>query len=308
MELVISTCGKIAEMFILILLGVLSFKSKLIDESTSKKLSNFLLMLVSPCLILNSYQIEYRPELIQRLFLCLVFSFLSFALNILIVQMVIRPKSGPNIAIDRMGIIYSNCAFIGIPLVEGVLGKEGVFYVSAYLTVLNILIWTHGVSLMVKGGSIKENLKNLNTPTIYAIIIGLLLFFLQFKIPSILLNSIASLGSMNTPLAMLIAGVNLAQSDLLRSFKSPRTYLISFIKLIVIPMATLLMLLIMGAERNIAFVVFICTACPTGTITTMLALRYNKDARYASEMFCTTTFFSMITIPVLTFLAGILLK
>ncbi|WP_124067231.1 AEC family transporter [Clostridium sp. E02] len=307
MDLVISTCGKIAEMFILILLGVMSFKCRLIDESTSKKLSNFLLMLVAPCLIINSYQIEYRPELIQGLFLCLVFSFISFALDVAIAQLVIRPKSGPNLAIDRMGIIYSNCAFIGIPLVEGVLGKEGVFYVSAYLTVFNILIWTHGVSLMVKGVSMKENLKNLNTPTIYAIFLGLLLFFLQFKIPSILLNPIASVGSMNTPLAMLIAGVNLAQSDFLRSFKSPRTYLMSFIKLIVIPMATLLMLMILRAERNTAFVVFICAACPTGAMTTMFALRYHKDARYASEMFCTTTFFSMITIPVLTFLAGILL-
>lgn len=307
MGIFLSTGGKIAEMFILLLMGVLSFKSGLLDEKTSKKISDFLLMVVCPCLIIHSYQMEYRPELLQGLFLCLVFSVISFAMDVVIAQLVIRPKSGANQAIDRMGIIYSNCAFIGIPLVEGVLGKEGVFYVSAYLTVFNVMIWTHGVSLMHKGASIKENLKNLNTPTFYAIIIGLLLFFFKVRIPGIFLNPIASMGSMNTPLAMIIAGVNLAQSDVLKSLKSGRTYLISFIKLIVIPMATLLMLMILKAERNAAFVVFICAACPTGAMTTMFALRYNRNARYASEMFCTTTLFSMITIPILTFLAGILL-
>lgn len=307
MELVISTCVKIAEMFILLLMGVMSYKGGLLDEGTGKKLSNFLLMAVSPCLIIHSYQIEYRPELLRGLMLCLLFSAISLALDVVIAQAAIRPGSGPDAAIDRMGIIYSNCGFIGIPLIQGVLGKEGVFYVTAYLTMFNILIWTHGVSLMQKGSSLRENLKNLNTPTIYAIILGLLLFFLQIRIPDILLNPIASIGSMNTPLAMLIAGVSLAQSNLLQSLKSRRTYFISLMKLIVIPLATLLMLVLLNAERNTAFVVFICAACPTGAMTTMFALKYNRNARYASETFCTTTFFSIITMPVLTFLAGILL-
>ncbi len=307
MVLVISTCVKIAEMFILLLMGVMSYKGGLIDEGSSKKLSNFLLMVVCPCLIIHSYQIEYRPELLRGLMLCLLFSAISLALDVVIAQAAIRPGSGPDTAIDRMGVIYSNCGFIGIPLIEGVLGKEGVFYVTAYLTMFNILIWTHGVSLMQKGSSIRENLKNLNTPTIYAIILGLLLFFLQIRIPDILLNPIASIGGMNTPLAMLVAGVSLAQSKLLQSLKSRRTYFISLMKLIVIPLATLLMLVLLKAERNTAYVVFICAACPTGAMTTMFALKYNRDARYASEMFCTTTFFSMITMPVLTFLAGILL-
>lgn len=113
--------------------------------------------------------------------LCLLFSGISFALDVLVAHVVIRPDSGRDEAIERMGIIYSNCAFIGIPLVEGVLGKEGVFYVTAYLTVFNTLVWTHGVSLMRGKGTLRESLGHLNTPTIYAIGLGLLLFFSQIR-------------------------------------------------------------------------------------------------------------------------------
>ena len=177
MELVLPTCEKIGEMFILILAGIVSCKAGLLDEDMSKKLSNLLLMVVCPCLIINSYQIDYRPELFIGLVLCLLFSGISFALDVLVAHVVIRPDSGRDEAIERMGIIYSNCAFIGIPLVEGVLGKEGVFYVTAYLTVFNTLVWTHGVSLMRGKGTLRESLGHLNTPTIYAIGLGLLLFF-----------------------------------------------------------------------------------------------------------------------------------
>ena len=158
MELVLPTCEKIGEMFILILAGIVSCKAGLLDEDMSKKLSNLLLMVVCPCLIINSYQIDYRPELFTGLVLCLLFSGISFALDVLVAHVVIRPDSGRDEAIERMGIIYSNCAFIGIPLVEGVLGKEGVFYVTAYLTVFNTLVWTHGVSLMRGKGTLRESL------------------------------------------------------------------------------------------------------------------------------------------------------
>lgn len=274
MELVVPTCEKIGEMFILILAGILSCKAGLLDEAMSKKLSNLLLMVVCPCLIINSYQIDYRPELFTGLVLCLLFSGISFALDVLVAHVVIRPDSGRDEAIERMGIIYSNCAFIGIPLVEGVLGKEGVFYVTAYLTVFNM---------------------------------GLLLFFSQIRLPALLAGPVASLSALNTPLAMLIAGVNLAESDIWGSMRNPRIYWIGFVKLIIIPLVTLAMLILLRADRTAAFVVFICAACPTGAMTTLFALKYNRNARYASEAFCSTTIFSLITMPILTLLAGVVL-
>lgn len=307
MEFVLPTCEKITEMFVLILAGVVSCKAGLLDEAMSKKLSNLLLMVVCPCLIINSYQIEYRPELFTGLVLCLFFSAVSFGLDVLISRAVIRPSSGTDAAIERMGIIYSNCAFIGIPLVEGVLGKEGVFYVTAYLTVFNTLVWTHGVALMRGKGTFRESLRHLNTPTIYAIGLGLLLFFGQVRLPAVLAGPVASLSALNTPVAMLIAGVNLAGSDILGSLRKPRLYYIGLIKLIVIPLVTLAMLILLRADRTAAFVVFICAACPTGAMTTLFALKYNRNARYASEAFCSTTVFSLITMPALTALAGLVL-
>ena len=91
MELVVPTCEKIGEMFLLILAGIVSCKAGLLDEDMSRKLSNLLLMVVCPCLIINSYQIDYRPELFTGLVLCLLFSGISFALDVLVAHVVIRP-------------------------------------------------------------------------------------------------------------------------------------------------------------------------------------------------------------------------
>ena len=150
-----------------------------------------------------------------------------------------------------------------------------------------------------------------NNALLFFIGLGLLLFFSQIRLPALLAGPVASLSALNTPLAMLIAGVNLAGSDIWGSMKNPRIYWIGFVKLIIIPLVTLAMLILLLfnflAMPWMALVGFICAACPTGAMTTLFALKYNRNARYASEAFCSTTIFSLVTMPVLTLLAGAVL-
>lgn len=297
MELVWITVEKIVEMFLLILVGVTAYKTGVIDSEANKKLSGLLLKVVSPVLILMAYQIEFREELLSGLFAVMVFSMISFVLTIGLANGMIRPGNSRNPEIERMAVIYSNCGFIGMPLMNGLMGREGVFYMTAYMTVYNIFIWSHGLVSMCGAGSVKETLRRFVQPATIAIGIGLLLFLLRIRLPEVIYNPLDMLGNMNTPLAMIVAGCSLAESDLMGALKRSRTYLISVLKLLAAPMITLIAPVLLHADRAVALTVLVGAACPTGAMVSMFALQYDKDSRYATELFTISTILSLLTIP-----------
>ena len=135
---------KIIEMFIILIVGVLAYKTGLIDKNTTAKLSNLLLMLISPLLIFQSYQMDFDTKLLYGLLFTVFASSITFACCIILSHFIIKGEAEKK-SVEKIAIIYSNCAFIGIPLINGILGSEGVFYMTAYTTVFNILFWTHGV-------------------------------------------------------------------------------------------------------------------------------------------------------------------
>lgn len=298
---------KIIEMFIILMAGVLAYRMGLIDKNTTGNLSNLLLMLISPLLIFQSYQMDFDSKLLYGLLFTLLASTISFICCIVLSQFILKGDIEKG-SVEKIAVIYSNCAFIGIPLINGILGAQGVFYMTAYTTVFNILFWTHGVWVMSGDGKAKDIWKNLLTPAIVAVAVGLVFFIFQLRLPAIVEEPIQMIASMNTPLAMMIAGANLAQGNIVKSVKNIRLYFISFLKLILMPLAGLLILKIMNLDFNISFTVFIAIACPAGATTIMFAERYKKDAYYGAEIFMFTTVLSAITIPALTPLASWLLK
>ena len=151
----------------------------------------------------------------------------------------------------------------------------------------------------------RQLLQGLRTPMVIATVLAMLLYFLRIEIPSTLRASMDYLADMNTPLAMMVAGFSVAQADLKKILKKGRIYWVSFLKLLVMPLLTMIFLVAAGLEYNVAYVILIAVACPTATTTTMMAIRYNKNYTYASEIFAISTVLSIITIPLATLIAGI---
>ena len=171
---------KIIEMFLILLGGVIVYKAGLIDDKTVPKLSNLLLMFISPLLIFQSYQMEFEMRLFYGLLWTLTASAVTFAVTIVLSELLFR-KKGERTPVEKIAVIYSNSGFIGLPLINGIIGSEGIFYMTAYLTVFNLLLWTHGVLVMGSAGSFKEMCKNLLTPTIIAIFAGVVCFVTQLR-------------------------------------------------------------------------------------------------------------------------------
>jgi len=287
---------RIIQMFVIMVIGFGAVKIKLLDGEAAKKMSTLLTMVVSPIVIFTSYQTSFDPALFQGLLWSFLLSFVSYVITIILSFIVVRPND--NDAIERFAIVYSNCGFIGIPLINGLIGSEGVFYMTGYITMYNVFVWTHGLILMRgKPRGFLDTLRNIVTPSTVSIVISLVLFLGGIILPALILDPLNSIANMNTPLAMLVAGCTLAETDIVSALKRSRTYLISFWRLIASPLLTLLVLMVAPVSANVALTVLVAAACPVGAMVTMLAMQFGRDHTYGVQLFTVTTIMTLITMP-----------
>ena len=116
---------------------------------------------------------------------------------------------------------------------------------------------------------------------IFSIVIGIILFLFQLRLPQFIENPLEMIASMNTPLGMIVAGANLAQGNILKSLKNKRLYYLSFIKLIVYPLAGLVVLWLLPLEFEVAFTVFIaCLLYTSSTRKTLFCIKSTAARRH----------------------------
>ncbi len=299
--------NQLMKMLFIMILAFICYRLKILNQEGNRNFSSLLLTVVNPCLIITVFQTDYDPYLVQGLLVSFATAAAAHIIAIVIAHFLVREKNNPDFAIDRFAAVYSNCGFIGIPLINSILGARGVFFLTAYMTVFNVLSWTHGLALLEGKFSLKKIKEGLLTPIVVCTFIGVILFFLQIRIPAPVLDSMKYIADMNTPLAMFIAGLSVAQADLKKIFSHIRIYWISLLKLFLVPLAVLVFLFLLPIDREVAYTTLIASACPTATTLTIMSIRYGRNYTYASEIFSFTTVLSVITIPLITFIADFLL-
>lgn len=297
MDLTKITLYKTLVMTILAIVGILSFKFKIIDSQFNKKLSELVLTLFTPILLFISFQIDIEPSLIEGFKISIMLSILSFILVWFISKIFVKNQQKDYASVEHISLIYSNCGFIGIPLAQGIFGIEGILYMTVYVAIMNFLIWSHGIIVMSGKSDIKSLRNVFKSPTILSIILGITFFLLKIHIPEIIKEPLVLLAGINTPMAMIVAGVNIAQTDIAAAFLKKRLYLISIIKLLVIPLILAFLLKLSSINTTVKAIAILSVACPSGVTGSLFALRFKKDALYASEIFAITTVFSIFSIP-----------
>ncbi len=284
-------------MLILILIGAGCFRFRLLSKETVSEISRLVLTVVNPIVILLAYQRELKTELVANLGWTFLLSVISYAVAMAVSYLAIRDREGRETAIERFSCIYSNCGFMGIPLVQAMFGYEGVFYLTAFVTLFNILAWTHGVMQISGQRNLRSVVRVLRSPAIIAIALGMFLFFTQITIPPLLTETLSMVGNLNTPLAMFVAGATIAQTDLAGVLKKPRVFYIGFLRLIAIPAIVIGLFLLFPLDSTMEMTVLAATAAPSAAMCTMQCLNYRKNAAYASELFGVTTLLSIATMP-----------
>lgn len=295
-------------MLILIITGVICSKTGMISEKANKELSRFMLQVVNPVLIFMSYQTDLHRELVHNLLTAFGLSLLAFAVMIPAAYLLIPKKADRETEIERFSAIYSNCGFMGIPLVNAMFGMEGVFYLTAFITIFNLVVWTHGVILMTGERDLRQVVKVFYSPTIIAIFLGMVTFFLQIRLPDIPSAALNYIKELNTPMAMIVSGVTMAGTDVKKMIKKAGVYRTCAMKLLVLPLIVAVVVILSGADSVVSSTIIVAAAAPPATMCTLFSLRYGKNSLYASEIFTAGTILSVFTLPIITIINEYLSK
>ncbi len=300
MALGLSLAQEIFSMFLMIAVGYIIVKTGRFQSSDSKVLSNLIVYIFSPCVVLDSFQIELTEDKIKGLVLAFVVSVVVH------IVMIMGTKCLDRIfhfnGIEKASIIYTNSGYLIIPLVGAVLGKEWVFYTTAFILVQTILMWTHCNSL-ISGKAEKDYMEILLNPNIIAMVIGVILFVLEIRLPSVVRSCVANFGNMISPASMLVIGMVIGNVDLGWVFTQKRPYLICFIRLIFYPLFAVAAFGLLGRTgihadaEYILMVVLLATAAPAAAMVTQLAQIHEKDVKYASVINVMSVIFCIITMP-----------
>lgn len=303
--MIIDLLKQIAIMILLMLVGMVSRRYKIITEAGNASLSGLLLYVITPLFIISAFNKEYDPELTQGLLITIVLTAVSMVLMIVLSNLFIRDKH-KQYRMERFCAAYSNCGFIGLPLINGLFGKVGVFYLTGVIAVFNLTLWTHGLITMQGSTGTKptarEILRQIVNPTVVACVIGFSLYMLRIPLPEVVASTCNYIGSMTTPVGMLIAGVVLAASDPKRLTRNRRLYFVIFLKQILYPVILLLLFRFLPLDPVLLLTVIITMSCPTASACTSFAIQFDQDAEYTSEIFAASTIASVATLPLLIML------
>lgn len=306
MNLAFISFEQVIIMFIMISLGFTLVKLKLIDISAKKSLSNILVYLVVPFMIINSYVTEYNQTIMNNLLYTFLISFVVLILGIVFVFLISLFYHIDSKRILMFAMMFSNAAYMGFPLVEAMFGADGLIYASGFVSMFNILLWTIGYMVVSRSFSFKTAVVGiLKTPVLYALIIGIIIFFFQIPIPNLILKPISLIGAMNTPLSMIIAS-----SNIFKAIKNKYLWLSSVIRLIIIPFISLGVILLfnlVGVNKDVLKIVFILEACPCAAITSIFAIKFNYDENLAASLVVVTTLISAVTLPLFVLLVECIL-
>lgn len=288
-------------MLLYLIIGYMLYKKKVITTHGSGEIGKLLLYVIMPAAIVKSYNKEYSVEMLAGFFISFGAAIGALLVSMMVSALVFHKKS----AIRQFGAAFSNAGFIGIPLVQMTLGEEAVFYAASFVAILNILQWTYGVFIMTKD-KFKIRLKKIVTnPIAVSLGIGLILFFSPVRLPGIVTGVIGTLASMNGPLAMIVLGAYLAQISLTDLVTDRLTYLCTAVRLLVIPILTILLFSLMPDRyEEVRLVILLLAAAPVGSNVAIFAQIYQREYTDAVKDVCLSTVFSIATMPIVIGIAN----
>ena len=291
---------QIAELFIMILLGFILVKSSLLTKHDSKVLSTVALYIVTPCVIINAFQVQYSQDVKNGIILSFLAAIIVHIIYIVMARMIgkVYTLNG----VEKATVIYTNAGNLIIPLVQVLLGKEWVVYTTGYILVSTVFIWTHGRMLICEetGFNCKELLKNVN---VVASIIGILMFALKIQLPSLIIETMDSMSATIAPICMIVAGMLIAGMDVKDCLKNNRLYVITFLKMIIFPLFAVVLFKftnLSSMAKNgemILLISLLASVAPTAASVTQIAQIYDADSEYASAYYFITTMLCILTMP-----------
>jgi predicted permease len=305
MNISILLMQQIVQLFLMIFMGYLIVKTGLVRDDDSKVLSKIILYLIVPCVIINAFQVDYTTDTVKGLLIAFAASVMTQV--ILLVVISVAGKLLHLNEVEVASVYYSNSGNLIVPIVTFILGQEWVLYGCVFMSVQLVFLWTHCKKIISREASYdwKKIILNINMISIF---IGVILFFTGIRLPEIIGNTLASVGTMIGPASMIVTGMLFAGMNLKQIFANKRVYFITFLRLIAVPLIALVLIKLsnlasFSADGNkIMLIVFLAIITPSASTVTQMCQVYGNDSKYASAINVMTTLLSIITMPVMVML------
>lgn len=309
-----AVASQVFVLFLLIAVGFICGKTKLIDDTISKGLSDLVLYFATPAVIINSFFRPFEQSMLLKFVIAFAISVVFHIVSGILAFILIRNKNIDSQLVGKFGIIFSNAGYMALPLQKAILGDLGVFFGSAYVAVFNIILWTFGLVFMGGKDTKITAKKLLFNPGVIATVIGLVLFLTNSAniIPSPIQSAVGHIGNLNTPVPMIIIGYYLSKSKIITAITDSRIWLPVVTRLVLSPMICLGMLLLLQMsplriESTIAVSCIVAVSAPCAAVTTVFSAKYNRDTALSVKLVSISTLLSILTMPLLVAIAQLIL-
>lgn len=305
MHISILLMEQIIQLFLMIFMGFLIVKAKLLNSEDSKILSIIVLYLIIPCVIINAFQVDYTPQTVKGLLIALAGSVMTQVILLIVVSILGRVFHLNEVEVAS--IYYSNSGNLIVPIVMFILGKEWVLYGCVFMSVQLVFIWTHCKKIISRESTYDWRKIVLNINMI-SIAIGIVLFLTRIHLPEDINSTLSAVGGMIGPASMIVTGMLFAGMDFKQIFASKRVYFVTFLRLIVVPAIALVLIkfsYLASLSSNgpkIMLIVFLAIITPSASTVTQMCQVYGNDSQYASAINVVTTFLAIITMPLMVML------
>lgn len=322
----LAVAQKVALLFLLILIGYLCGKLRILTEEANKSLADIVMYFVTPAVIINAFSatLYERTEILgilKNIGIVAAVSVVIHALMILLVTVFFRSGDENFRKVMRFAAVFSNAGYIALPLAQALIdtpeSHKGALYAAVYLAVFNIVLWTWGYSDMSREKNALNLKKILTSAGVIGVTIGLFFFTSPLWItvrgqpgivlPELFRNLISSMSALNLPLPMFMVGYYLTKVDLLRSVKDSPTYLCCMcLRLLIFPLLCLGLMLPFGIRGNVLTVCVIGASAPVGATTTIFSAKFSRDPELSVRLVSLSTILSMFTMPLVVGLTQML--
>ncbi len=298
---------EIIALMLIALTGYVLRRRNIVHQGESRILSVFTVYVVLPCVILNSFQIDFTDELKQQLLISLGAAAAIHAVIFLIGGLMKKVFSLT--PVEQASVLYPNAGNILIPLIMALLGEKYVVFTSTFAAVQMILLWTHCWAL-INGERLKDiNIKKiLCNPNMIAIIVSVIMLAAKIRLPEVLHSAVKTGSGAIGPVNMFLIGILMADTDMKKVFSGSRIYIVAALRMLAMPLAVLLLIKTVGfaavneSARMVLLIAFMAVCGPSATTIVQQAELCGKDSGYASAINVFTTLSCVLTMPLMIIL------
>ena len=293
---------QVAILFVLMGFGAVMRRRGFFKDNAIDGIVNVLLLVVTPCLIVDVFQRPFDPSMLKGLGVAFALAVLIHVVLIVLSRFVVRHRDENVRRPLRLAAVFSNAGFMGIPLEQAILGDAGVFYGVVYIVVFNLFMWSWGLKTMSGG---MNRLKMWVNPGTVGLALGAPLFFLSVKLPAVIGVPVHHMANLNTPLAMIVIGYALAGAEFGKVLRTGSVYVATAVRLVACPLLAIAALYPFRAalDRNMMLAMVIAASAPVAAMVSMFAAKFGRDVDVSVAVVSGTTLLSILTMPVVIALA-----